>query len=410
MKDSELSVIAKSKDEMKHPIDDNLYLKPLKSGKASWIFRYTFATKRKEITLGTYGKAPRGITLKKARELASDNKANIRNGIDPKTVRKQSEKMTVDAIAQEWLKERRSNIENPQIPERVYRRDIQPHIGHLLIDQVTSKDIYNVVQKIKDSGRPSVANDALDHCKHIFTQAIILNTLDNNPASILKPKHAGGTEKSRTRNLEFSEIEIVLSVMRSNKGQFTRDNYIAVCLLLTLGVRKGELIAAKWSELDLNEQIWKLPEARTKKKAPGLAIGLPDKIMPFLNELKVRACGSKYLFPSRRASKRREYISDDTINHALNTLFGIPSSVQKKKGIKLPNLMQEAGIEEHFTIHDLRRTCRSRLSQLKTVSNVAEKCLNHKIKGVEGVYDQWGYFDERTEALNTLANRLAHYW
>jgi len=45
MKDSEISVIAKSKDEMKHPIDENLYLKPLKSGKASWIFRYTFAKK-----------------------------------------------------------------------------------------------------------------------------------------------------------------------------------------------------------------------------------------------------------------------------------------------------------------------------------------------------------------------------
>lgn len=153
-----------------------------------------------------------------------------------------------------------------------------------------------------------------------------------------------------------------------------------------------------------------LPEARTKKKSPGLAIALPCKIIPFLDELKIRACGSQYLFPARRASKRREYISDDTINHALNTLFGIPSSAQKKKRIELPNLMQEAGIEEHFTVHDLRRTCRSRLSQLKIVSNVAEKCLNHKIKGVEGVYDQWGYFDERAEALNKLGNRLAYYW
>lgn len=410
MKDSEIGVIAKLKDEKKHPIDENLYLKPLKSGKASWIFRYTFAKKRKEITLGTYGKAPKAIPLKKARELVADNKAMVRNGVDPKLERQQAEKMTVDDVAQEWLKERERNIEHPQIPARVYRRDIMPFIGELPIEQVTSRDIYDLVQRINDSGRPSVANDALDHCKHIFTQAIILNAIDNNPASILKPKHAGGTEESRTRNLEFSEIEIALKVMRSNKDQFTRDNYLAVCLLLTLGVRKCELIAAKWSEFDLDEQVWMLPEVRTKKKSPGLAIGLPNKIIPFLNELKVRACGSQYLFPARRASKRREYISDDTINHALNILFGIPSSTQKKKGVELPNLMQEAGIEEHFTVHDLRRTCRSRLSQLKVPSNVAEKCINHKIKGVEGVYDQWGYFDERSEALNKLANRLAYYW
>lgn len=413
MNDAEVKSLAESKDEKKHPIDENLYLKPLKSGKASWIFRYTFGGKRKEITLGTYGKAPKAIPLKKAKELAADNKAKVRNGIDPKIERLKlhsSKTMTVDEVAKEWLKERKRNIENPQIPERVYTNDIKPYIGTFPVDQVTSRDIYDIVQRINDSGRPTVANDALDHCKHLFTQAIILNEIKNNPAAVLTPKHAGGTEKSRTRNLSFEEIEVVLRVMRENKNQFTRENYIAVCLLLSMGVRKRELIAATWSEFDLDKKIWSLPEARTKKNSPGLAIGLPDGIISLLEELKVRSCDSEYLFPSRRASKRREYISDDTINHALNTLFGIPSSAQKIKGIEKPNLMTKAGLEEHFTIHDLRRTCRSRLSQLKVASNVAEKCLNHKIRGVEGVYDLWGYFDERKEALNKLTKKLAELW
>ncbi|MDO6561055.1 alpha/beta hydrolase family protein [Paraglaciecola chathamensis] len=77
-------------------------------------------------------------TLKKARELAADNKANVRNGIDQKLERKQTGKMTVDDVAQEWLKERERNIENPQIPARVYRRDIKAFIGELPVDQVTS--------------------------------------------------------------------------------------------------------------------------------------------------------------------------------------------------------------------------------------------------------------------------------
>lgn len=198
MKDSEIRVVAASQDEKKHPIDDNLYLKPLKSGKASWIFRYTFGGKRKEITLGTYGKAPKGVTLKKAKELAADNKAKVRNGTDPKIERLTSHNskiMTVDEVAEEWLKERRRTIENPQIPERVYTRDIKPYIGKFPADKVTSRDIYDIVQRINDSGRPTVANDALAHCKHLFTQAIILNQIKNNPAAALTPKHAGGTEK-----------------------------------------------------------------------------------------------------------------------------------------------------------------------------------------------------------------------
>ncbi|MFV7770154.1 tyrosine-type recombinase/integrase [Shewanella marisflavi] len=409
MKDSEIKALAKSMDEKKHAIDKNLYLKPLKSGEASWIFRYTFAKKRKEITLGTYGKAPKYMPLKKARELAEENKIKVRNGIDPKTERRQLEKVTVDDIAKEWLKERRRNLKNPQIPERAYRKDIKPAFGSLPAENVTSRDILELLQKVNDLGYPTKANKLLSHCKNLFNHAIILNAISNNPAANLKPKHAGGTEKARTRNLEFSEIEIALRVMRNNKNQFTRDNYIAVCLLLALGVRKTELTAAMWNEFNLDEKLWIIPEERTKRDSPSIAIGLPDNVMPFLNELKVRANDSEYLLPARRKSKRG-YISDDTINHALDTLFGKPSSSQKDKGITLPNLMQEAGITNHFTVHDLRRTCRTRLSQLKIASNVAEKCLNHKIKGVEGVYDQWGYFDERKEALNKLANKLAQYW
>ncbi|WP_345530673.1 tyrosine-type recombinase/integrase [Thalassotalea piscium] len=218
-------------------------------------------------------------------------------------------------MAQEWLKARKRNIENPQIPERVYTRDIRPYIGKLPVDIVTSRDIYDIVQRINDSGRPTVANDALDHCKHLFTQAIILNEIKNNPAAVLTLKHAGGTEKSRTRNLSFEEIEVALRVMRENKDQFTRENCIAVCLLLSLGVRKCELIAAPWSE-------------------------------QFLSELKVRAFDSEYLFPARRTSKRRSYISDDTLNHALGTLFGVPTTYQKKKKI------QPYGRAKHETFYN----------------------------------------------------------
>lgn len=54
---------------------------------------------------------------------------------------------------------------------------------------------------------------------------------------------------------------------------------------------------------------------------------------------------------------------------------------------------------EHFTVHDLRRTARTQLAALKVDRFIAERCLNHKIPGVEGTYDRHEYFDERREAL-----------
>ena len=72
----------------------------------------------------------------------------------------------------------------------------------------------------------------------------------------------------------------------------------------------------------------------------------------------------------------------------------------------LPNYLGEAGIE-HFVVHDLRRTCRSLLAANGVPSHVAERCLNHKIRGAEGIYDRYDYMEERKVALSILAEQIA---
>jgi integrase len=192
----------------------------------------------------------------------------------------------------------------------------------------------------------------------------------------------------------------VFKVFHDTADQFTRDNYLAAALLLTLGIRKGELIAAKWSEFSGDGTLWDIPKERSKTDE-AITIPLPPVAVGWLEELHMRACGSEYVFPSRRASKRRGYISDDTLNHALAKLFG-----QKvRPGDPPANKLGEAGIE-HFTVHDLRRTCRSLLAGAGVPGHVAERCLNHKLKGVEGIYDRYDYLDERREALQKIADLL----
>ena len=89
----------------------------------------------------------------------------------------------------------------------------------------------------------------------------------------------------------------------------------------------------------------------------------------------------------------------DTLNRAITKLFGHEAGKKKQP----PNLM---GDMPHFTVHDLRRTCRTLLAKQGTLGHVAERCLNHKLKGVEGIYNQHDYFDERREALEKLSQYL----
>lgn len=405
MNDAQIKAKLKAGSPGKFTVDRGLYFRVTVEGSGFWILRYTIHGKRREFTLGRYGKPPEGMPLAEAKLAAAQTRAEVKKGIDPIAEKKRSELTkikTINDVAADWLADCKKRLENPQIPERVYRKDIKPNIGELAVDRANARDVLSIIRSINDSGRPTIANDALSYCKQIFNHAIKLGLISTNPAQPFTAKDAGGTEYPRERILSLEEIKTVFGVFRDNSTVMTRENYLAIAILLILGVRKGELIAAKWEEFDLKEQTWTLSPERTKTGS-GTTIPLPAPILPWLEELAIRANGSEYVFPARRASRRRAYISDDTLNHALAKLFGKKVDSKKKP---LPDLLGQTGIE-HFVVHDLRRTCRSLLAENGIPSHIAERCLNHKVRGVEGIYDRYDYLDERREALSTIAQQIA---
>ncbi len=59
-----------------------------------------------------------------------------------------------------------------------------------------------------------------------------------------------------------------------------------------------------------------------------------------------------------------------------------------------------------WRLHDLRRTGRSEMAQLKVDDVVAERVLNHLPRGLARVYNQYQYLPEKREALNLWAREL----
>lgn len=48
----------------------------------------------------------------------------------------------------------------------------------------------------------------------------------------------------------------------------------------------------------------------------------------------------------------------------------------------------------------------SHMRALGVDRDISEMCLNHKLKGAEGIYDQYSYWKERREALALWADHL----
>lgn len=66
-----------------------------------------------------------------------------------------------------------------------------------------------------------------------------------------------------------------------------------------------------------------------------------------------------------------------------------------------------------FTVHDLRRTLATGMHGLLGAddmpliqSDIVERILNHRIGGVRGIYNRWGYYAEKKAALRLWADHL----
>lgn len=372
---------------------NGLYLMIPKKGAPYWMLRYTFTGRRRELTLDRCMQ----ISLAEAREKSAEAQKNIRLGLDPIEERKREESVsirTVKDLFSDWYQDLEKRLKYPNIPKRIFEKEVDSSIGHHSLDSVTPMDVRALVRKVANSGRPATANDTLMYLKQLFNHAIKLGLLTYNPAAAFNVSDAGGVEKSRDRALSLDEIHKVFQVFLNNSDSFSRDNYLACALLLVLGVRKTELTEAQWKEFDLENGRWVLSGERSKT-GDKIAIPLPPQAAGWLKELKIRSFGSGYVFPNRRSSKH-PHMGKDTLNRAIAKLFG------KEPGKKLQPDNRMGDISE-FTVHDLRRTCRSLLAAIGIPAHIAERCLNHKIKGIEGIYDRHDYFEERKEALSKVA-------
>jgi integrase len=107
--------------------------------------------------------------------------------------------------------------------------------------------------------------------KRMFAYARKRHLLSSNPAADFNTSDAGGSEQPRDRTLSMHEIGILFAAIETAET-LGRDNELAIKLLLLLGVRKMELLAAQWTEFDLEAKTWRLPVGRSKTN---MALNIP---------------------------------------------------------------------------------------------------------------------------------------
>lgn len=362
-----------------------------------WRFRYQYAGKSRVMVIGSYGE----ISLSKARGIARELSARVSLGFDVAGEKQERKAAAIEKIEQEQNALRVSELaaeyyerqimgrwKHPDILRRRIDKDINPCIGNLRIEDVRPRHIDDMLQKIVVRGAPTIANDVLRWTRRIFNYGIKRHMLEVNPTAAFEVADAGGAEKSRERWLTREELIRFFQAMRTAKG-FSRENELTMKLILCLCCRKMELCGAPWAEFDLDGAVWYLPAERVKN-GDAIDIPLPPPAVEWLRELRAIASnGSKWVLPARKMQHRM-----------------IPHIQESTLPVALAKVRREMQDVPNFTIHDFRRTARTHLAALGVDPVVAERCLNHRIKGVEGIYNRHQYFDERRAGLEQWAALL----
>jgi integrase len=136
----------------------------------------------------------------------------------------------------------------------------------------------------------------------------------------------------------------------------------------------------RWCDIDA-DGVWTVPfEAREKENIG--KVKLPDAALTILDGLP-KYDSNPYVF----AGRGQRHMS-------ASGMF------KKKFDAKLPADMP------NWRLHDLRRTARTLMSRAKVLSEHAERTMGHAIAGIEGVYDRYSFVDEKSDALQRLANLI----
>ena len=256
------------------------------TGGKLWRWRYYYQNKEQMLALGKYP----AVSLAEARKKRDAAKELLEAGKHP-TREKKLQKLrkahdganTFEKIARRWLEMKEGGLNKKYSKQCLIRMEqhVFPLIGALPLTEITIPDIVEVVEAIAKRGTVETAKRMKQLIGQVFRYAAQRGLCTHNPAADLRDILPTPEEKHHAC-IHPSELPELLQKIESRDDDFTK---FAMKLLALTFVRTGELIGAKWEEIDWAKEEWHIPKERMKMKRPHV-VPLSRQALAILQELQ----------------------------------------------------------------------------------------------------------------------------
>jgi len=124
-----------------------------------------------------------------------------------------------------------------------------------LITSITTGDVEKAHQEIALDRGVTTANRTVSYLSALFNGAIREGIIDENPCRGIQKFHE---PPPRARVLTEAEMARLIKAV-SREDSITRNAFM---MLIETGARRSEVLNARWSDIDFEEAVWRLPSPK----------------------------------------------------------------------------------------------------------------------------------------------------
>ena len=300
-----------------------------------------------------------------------------------------TEKISFGEMAQIWLDEYENNgqVKRTSVTSRMYSvKALLKYFDKIAIKKMKLNHIQDAVNQISDKYSRVYTKEMITVLRMILKKAKQLGYLNNDPSEFLyipkKRKSLEEIEQEPIHN-KYMEKDILKRFLEVARDFGLDFDYLLFRLMAYTGMRVGEVLALKWTDIDFDEMSISVnrrivhmtnnlshfdldtPKTNSSKRT----ITVDQTIITGLKELKTQQHWFRSKFPES------ENFGFVFIN--LKTRKGYPQTV-KHVELRLKRILRMAGITQHITPHTFRHTHTSLMAEAGVDLNTIMQRLGHK--------------------------------
>jgi integrase len=370
--------VATIKEYGRHADGGGLYLSISPNGGRRWVFLFRWHGKPTEIGLGS----ARDVTLARARELASQARVKLAEGINPKDAfrRPLEEGATFGKCADRVIEAMRPSWRNSKHAAQwaTTLRDYAAPLRRLPVDKITTDDVLSVLKALWND-KPETASRLRGRIERVLDAAKAQGLRGGeNPArwrghlDQLLPMRQRLTRRHHAA-MSYADVPAFISNLHARQATAA----LALEFAILTAARSGEVLGARGAEFDLDRAVWTVPAERTKAGREH-RVPLSKRALEIVKAMHEGRNGD-FVFPGQKPGK-------------------------SLSAIALEMVLRRMKIED-ATVHGFRSAFRDWAAECTNFTNeVCEAALAHVIENkAEAAYRRGDLFEKRRKLMDAWA-------